>query len=449
MSSAQQSSVPVDKPLTLLGSFNDHYSALLRFLSRRAGNRDDVHELAHDTWLRIAQAEAAVGPLATPAAIDHPRAYLFAVATHLMLDRQRRDRRAKQWLVPGDFHDDDAPLQAQQPLRTPDVADAHAHRQALLAIDRALLQLPERARACFLAHRLDGIGQDELAQRHGVSLKTVERDMRIAKDHVRAAMERWQGLPAVAGDLQRTPRGRRKALSALLGLVGVGCGATLGWQAWREASARFSATLATLVGKRLDQTLPDGSRVTLDADSRAEIDYDASRRRVRLLRGSAFFAVAREDGGHGRVFAVEAQGALITVLGTRFGVEIDGLDVLVAVEEGCVGVRSVDGQECVLGAGELARVGRRIDVHTAAAPAEIAAWRHGWLGFESVPLAAAVARLARYSRRALHVSPDAAGLVLLARVRLARTAEWLELLPRHLPVRLDPQEDGSLLIRRR
>lgn len=436
--------------LSLLGSFNDHYAALLRFLSRRAGHREDVHELAHDTWLRIAQAEAALEPTATPAAIDHPRAYLFAVATHLMLDRQRRDQRTKQWLVPGGIDDDELRSpQQQQGLSMPDVADAHAHRQALLAIDRALLQLPERARACFLAHRLDGVGQDELAQRHGVSLKTVERDVRIAKEQVRATMERWHGAPVAPGDPQRTPRGRRKALSALLGLVGVGCGATLGWQMWREASARFSATLATLVGKRLDQTLPDGSRVTLDADSRAEVAFNASRRRVRLLRGSAFFAVAREDSGHGRVFAVEAQGALITVLGTRFGVEIDGPDVLVAVEEGRVGVRSVDGQECVLGAGELARVGKRIDVHTTAAPAEIAAWRHGWLDFESVPLAAAVARLARYSRHALHVSPDAAGLVLLARVRLARTAEWLELLPRHLPVRLDPQEDGSLLIRRR
>ncbi|MDP1791589.1 MAG: sigma-70 family RNA polymerase sigma factor [Methylibium sp.] len=448
MSSAHQPSAPADAPASLLGSFNDHYAALLRFLSRRAGNREDVHELAHDTWLRIAQAQAAVAPRTLPSAIDHPRAYLFAVAANLVLDRQRRDQRTKQWIVPGDFRDDDAP-QARPSLLTPDVADGHAHRQALLAIDQALQEIPERARACFLSHRLDGIGQDELAQRHGVSLKTVERDMKIAKDQVRATMERWHGVPVVPNDLQGTPRNRRKALSALLGLVGVGCGATLGWQAWREARAGFGTTLATLVGKRLEQTLPDGSHVTLDADSRAEIAFDASRRRVRLLRGSAFFAVAREDGGLGRVFAVEAQGALITVLGTRFGVEIDGADVLVAVEEGRVGVRSADGQERVLEAGELARLGKRIDVRTAGAPTEIAAWRHGWLDFERLPLAEAVARLARYSRRSLHVSPDAAGLVVLARVRLAKTAEWLELLPRHLPVRLDNQEDGSLLIRRR
>lgn len=436
--------------LSLLGSFNDHYAALLRFLSRRAGNREDVHELAHDTWLRIAQAEAAAEPLAAPAAIDHPRAYLFAVAAHLVLDRQRRDRRTKQWLVPSDVDDEDvAPQARHRPPSTPDVADAHAHRQALLAIDQALQQLPARARACFLAHRLDGVGQDELAQRHGVSLKTVERDVRIAKEQVRATMERWHGAPVASSNPQRTPRGRRKALSALLGLVGVGCGATLGWQTWREASARFSATLATLVGKRLEQTLPDGSHLMLDADSRAEVAYDASRRSVRLLRGSAFFAVAREDGGRGRAFTVEAQGSLITVLGTRFGVEIDGPDVRVAVEEGRVGVRSSDGQERVLGAGELARLGKRIDVRTAATPAEIATWRHGWLDFDRVPLAEAIARLARYSRRTLRVSPDAAGLVVLARVRLARTAEWIELLPRHLPVRLDSQEDGSLLIRRR
>lgn len=61
--------------------------------------------------------------------------------------------------------------------------------------------------------------------------------------------------------------------------------------------------------------------------------FNTSRRRIRLLRGRALFAVAREDDGLGRVFTIEAPGALLTVLGTRFGVEIDGPDVLVAGEE--------------------------------------------------------------------------------------------------------------------
>jgi len=368
--------------------------------------------------------------------VDDPRAYLFTVAANLVLDRQRRRQRAAVdgWL---------AQHALQEPL-APDVADVHAHRQALRAVVQGLDGLPARARNCFLAHRLDGVGHDELAQHHGVSVKTIERDVKLAMDRVRAVIEHWHG-PSPGG-VQRP--GRRRALSALLGVTGLGGTGLAGLAAWRASSGETQ--LASAVGRGAQHTLPDGSVLTLDADSRARCRFDPLQRHVRLEQGSAFFAVQREHGWRARPFTVQALDTLVTVLGTRFGVEIDDGTVRVEVAEGLVGVRGPDGQDRRLAAGQSAqlRPGGPVVLQRQAADSA-AAWRHGWLDFFHLPLARSVARLARYSTRRLQVAPDAASLPVLGRVHTGSVDEWLRLLPRYLPVRLQTQPDGSLLIRRR
>src|SRR5262245_47277388 len=213
VSSSASSRLPgtaADAPL--LTSFHEHYGALLRFLARRSGNPEIARELAHDTWLRLAQSGSGRTDVADP------RAYVFTVAANLALDRSRRAQLAADHAA------------TVEEIYAPDVADVHAHRQALQAVVQGLEDLPERARACFLAHRLDGVGQSELAQLHGVSVKTIERDVALAMQRVRETMERLQGQPARSG----VP-GRRKALSALLGIAGLGSGALAGFAGWRSA----------------------------------------------------------------------------------------------------------------------------------------------------------------------------------------------------------------------
>ena len=56
-------------------------------------------------------------------------------------------------------------------------------REALESIDRLLNGLPERVRQTFILSRLEGLSQPAIAQQLGVSLATVERDLRRAFLH--------------------------------------------------------------------------------------------------------------------------------------------------------------------------------------------------------------------------------------------------------------------------
>lgn len=411
------------RPSLPLAAFPEHYHALVAFVARRVGSRQTAQDLVHDAWLRLAEHAAPAPRPAEPA----PRAYLYTMAERLAIDHLRHRQRTADRFEPG----------ATDEGQARDVADACSHREALAAVDAALAALPARCRAIFLADRLDGLPQAEIAARHGVSVKTVEREVMRAMDAVEAALHRWRGDAAPA----RT--GRRRALSALLGVAGLGAGGATAWRLWREHVPGWQADLATATGRQRTQALPDGSTIALDAQTRAEVRYYGARRHVRLLAGTAFFRVARDEG---RPFVVDAAHARITVLGTRFEVALDADGTLrVAVEEGHVRVQDLAGAGIAhdLTARETLRWPPGAPPRREAEPGDVAAWRDGWLDFRHAPLGEAVQRIARYSPRPLRVAPDAQALPVFGRVRIAEAHAWLRLLPHTLPVTVREEGQGA------
>lgn len=430
---------PASSSSSLLSTFQDSYHELVRFVARRAGPQA-ARDLVHDAWIRLAERQR--GESDAPTAPDSPpgasRAYLYAVMENIAIDHLRHGQRTAER-----FDTSAREGEPPSPL-SPDVADTHSYRQALAGVESALAQLPARCRDIFLADRIEGASHAELAERHGVSVKTVEREVMRAMDSVEAALRRWRGEAAA-------PRtGRRRALSTLLGMAGLGVGSPAIWLAWRQWMPQYQVRLATATGRMLNQPLPDGSSLTLDAASRAEVDFYATRRQVRLLAGSAFFAVAHDTK---RPFVVQAAGVQVTVLGTRFEVALEGDAVLVAVDAGRVQVRDANGTAHELGAGQMLRL-RPGQAARVQAADTVAAWREGWLDFQSTPLAEVARRLERYSPQPLRVEPDAAALPVLGRVRIAAAHGWLRMLPRTLPVSVQEEEQGpglerTLVIRRR
>lgn len=416
----------------LTAQFPALYRDLVRFIARRTGNDDDARDLAHDTWLRLAEHERSLGH-EPPANL---RAYLFTVAHHLALDHLRRRKLALGHPA------GDAPIE-------PDVADGVMYRQAVQAVDAALQALPPRARDVFLQHRLMGVGQAELAQRHGLSRNMIERDVMVAMDRVQTAIERWRG-DEEAGAARK---GRRRSIAALLGVAGLCASGSLAWQLWRSEVPQWRMALATRRGQTLRQPLPDGSVLTLDAMSSADVAFYALRRSIALHRGAAFFDVARDAD---RPFVVVAGSARITVLGTRFGVEVGGGHVDVQVEAGRVEVQALNAQggptaePVVLGVGQALRV-----VHPAPAgkatpyramppvtPDAVAAWRRGVLQLDAAPLGDAVQRLTRYTDAAVTVAPEVEALPVSGQVRISQAQDWLAALPAALPVRVSRRGDG-------
>ncbi len=409
----------------LQASFQRSYGQLLRFLTRKTGCAEDARELTQDLWLQLQQR-------ALPVA-DNPEAYLFTMARNLALDHLRRRQLAfshgEAWraLHPHEPQAVDAPLLLAQ-------------RDVLARVAARLQALPERTREVFLQHRVHGVGQDALAAQHGVTRSTIERDVLRGTQAVQAVLDDWHGPGG------RAP-GRRRLMGSLLGLATLAGGGTLAFAWWREQAARWQTAIASAVGRQLQQALPDGSRITLDAASRLQVAYDAAARRVLLEQGAAFFDVVRDPA---RPFVVQAGHLRVTVLGTRFSVDLreDG-QVEVGVVSGRVRVAPADAAAwpaIELGAGELVRVGAQ----AAAAPqryqpgSPVAGWREGRLGFRDEPLGLVLQRLQRYGGQPTEASARAAQLPVTAEIRVAQAGEWLQALPRALPLRLQQAEGGRM-----
>lgn len=147
--------------------------------------------------------------------------------------------------------------------------------------------------------------------------------------------------------------------------------------------------------------LPDGTRLTLDADTAVDVAFTKDRRDIRLLNGHAFFDVAH-DREH--PFAVEAGERLITALGTQFDVKLEAEELRVVLAEGSVSVgmahaRSAGPPPVTLKPSEAFSApknaaGRvtRTDLN------EALAWKQGVVEFRDQPLSEAVQLLNRYTR---------------------------------------------------
>ena len=170
----------------------------------------------------------------------------------------------------------------------------------------------------------------------------------------------------------------------------------------------------TAIGGISTIELSDGSRITLNTNSRAVVSFSERQRIVKLERGEMHIDVAHD---RTRPLSVVAGGRIVQAVGTAFSVKIDGsrrVEVLVADGRVRVGVhepgtadlgqlesRSVfDGQSLLVAQGErvvLNADGERVE---ALAPEEIdvrLSWRNGNLIFRGESLAAAVEEVSRYT----------------------------------------------------
>jgi RNA polymerase sigma-70 factor (ECF subfamily) len=76
--------------------------------------------------------------------------------------------------------------------------DQQADPELLARIEAALLTLPRRRRQIFLAVRLDGTSHAQLAERTGLSVRKVEREVARALMQIDRCLERRETVPSHA-----------------------------------------------------------------------------------------------------------------------------------------------------------------------------------------------------------------------------------------------------------
>lgn len=114
-------------------------------------------------------------------------------------------------------------------------------------------------------------------------------------------------------------------------LAAVALFAGLQWFASRPQLQSY----ATRHGEQRSLQLPDNTVVRLNSDSTIAVSFDRRHRRVEVVRGQAYFEVAKDPA---RPFGVQVDGLLIKDIGTTFDIYRQGADTTVTVAEGQVQV---------------------------------------------------------------------------------------------------------------
>jgi transmembrane sensor len=225
---------------------------------------------------------------------------------------------------------------------------------------------------------------------------------------------------------------------------------------WPGRGDRFETSTAQVK----DVQLEDGTLVTLGAASGIAVDFGKRERRVKLIRGQAFFEVARDTS---RPFLVTAGDTVVRVLGTKFDVHYGQQAVRVAVVEGRVEVmRAADLEKIeltpapaskeVLTVGDTAVATESGDIVISSHPnkEDFGAWRQGRLVYVDARLTDIVSDMDRYFDGELELADEALGeRQLTITFRANEIDRALELLEAALPLRAVRTSQKKIVLTRR
>ncbi|WP_162148925.1 FecR family protein [Asticcacaulis sp. AC466] len=241
-----------------------------------------------------------------------------------------------------------------------------------------------------------------------------------------------QRLPQ-AGELTR-----RSAMAAIAASV-IG-GLFFLWPRAKPAPVRL---YDSVLGEVRVIPLEDGSRITLNTDTALTVEYSKTARRIHLMRGEAYFEVAKAPD---RPFVVTGPMAQVRTVGTAYTVRlVDPAEMKVRVTSGRVALESppsrlaqslmaltdawggfgasesraseksgvfVDpDQEAIIRLADAKGDGGQVLINISTLPSEAIQqallWREGQLSFAGDRLADAVAEFARYSPRRIVIRDKA------------------------------------------
>jgi RNA polymerase sigma-70 factor, ECF subfamily len=160
-------------PATLRSLLVNRYGDLRKSLSRRLGSEDWADEALQDTFLKIDRVPQDHADHDGP--IRNPMAYLMRTALNTALNQRRAEKRRL-----SDVEIDDI---LNVPDDTPDSFRIMESRADVARFKTILMGLSPRARQILIAARLDGMTRPEIAERLGVSLSLVEKELRSAHEY--------------------------------------------------------------------------------------------------------------------------------------------------------------------------------------------------------------------------------------------------------------------------
>ncbi len=168
-------------------AWREHHRAVLRFLQRRLSTPEMAEDLAQETFLRFHRSAPQLADAAGQ------RAWLLHTAHNLLVDHYRKVTTV--------------PLPPEETLVAPEPATVSPLQELERCVAPLASRLPDKYRAALVLD-LDGISQQEIADRHGITLAGAKSRVQRARQLLRREFERCCHLytDSEGGQLDYSPR---------------------------------------------------------------------------------------------------------------------------------------------------------------------------------------------------------------------------------------------------
>lgn len=200
---------------------------------------------------------------------------------------------------------------------------------------------------------------------------------------------------------------QRRWIRHVAAIIAVGVAIVVIGAYWPRLAAP-GKVYATVRGEQRTLQLPDNTVIRLDSDSAISVAFSGKRRVIDLMRGQAYFEIAKDPA---RPFRVRAGEAVIDDVGTVFDVFRKSSDTVVTVIDGIVNIHqegSINGpaaarqssQTADLRAGDQATVlpSGMVETRKLNNLQKTTAWTRNEIVFEGESVASVVAEFNRYNR---------------------------------------------------
>jgi RNA polymerase sigma-70 factor (ECF subfamily) len=158
------------RPVALERLYHEQHRAVLRLFTRSRVASADAHDLTQEAFLRLSNSNALAA-----GTIGNAEGYLRMIARNLLRNRARAAKRHPETVL-----DDDDGMSATAPC---EVSRLEA-RDSLNRLEAVIRAMKPKTREIFMAHRLDGMSYTEIAQKTGLSVSGIEKQMIKALAHI-------------------------------------------------------------------------------------------------------------------------------------------------------------------------------------------------------------------------------------------------------------------------
>ena len=145
--------------------FMENSPILHHFLRRFLHRPQDIEDVVQETYLKAYAAEQETE-------ITHPKAYLFSIAKNIALgELLKKSSQITSYIEE---------CKSDLPIPTTVALEAELEaKQSLGIYCEAIATLPEKCRRVFLLRRVHGLKQREIAESLGISVRMVEKHLRV------------------------------------------------------------------------------------------------------------------------------------------------------------------------------------------------------------------------------------------------------------------------------